>query len=345
MNTCNISGLIDLAPVEQAIDTLRPWDVGLLLPSLVLMGLAYRNWWRISPLLRGAGAILFGSYWMTQGLLYLDPGHMDVVNGVLALLGFAFFCFVAWHCYLDHRWEEDTRSLAWLSRTAFMTGAVYFILEHIPFTQGFMIYVVAWMTYAVLVIFGHDVSMQSGFPMGVNEGLVIFSGDPGDMAVRIVFACTAALAMFLFTAAILATDTDKSEWMGWARKELRRTGPSFLARSRRNGIRNIMRMSDKERKWRAFLYVVPVIFLTNIFRNVGVISVTYGGIMSFYDAHNIYAKVLSLVMMVFLTWVLFEMLPELQEDMMGLFDLFKRVRRGMMVNGRLDLKYIGKKQQ
>jgi hypothetical protein len=42
--------------------------------------------------------------------------------------------------------------------------------------------------------------------------------------------------------------------------------------------------------------------------------------------------------------VLFEMLPELQEDMMGLFDLTKRVRKGMIVDGRLDLKYIQKKK-
>jgi exosortase/archaeosortase len=66
--------------------------------------------------------------------------------------------------------------------------------------------------------------------------------------------------------------------------------------------------------------------------------------MEFYDAHNIYAKILSLVMMIFLTWVLFELLPELQEDMMGLFDLTKRVKKGMMVDGRLDLKYIEKKK-
>jgi exosortase/archaeosortase family protein len=180
--------------------------------------------------------------------------------------------------------------------------------------------------------------------MGIDEGLTIPSGDPTDTTIRIVFACTAALALFLFTAAIIATRTNKEEWRGWALKELKRTKgtASLWQRSRRNGIKNILRMSDTERKVRAILYVVPIIFVTNLFRNVGVISVSYGGIIPFYDAHNIYAKVLSLAMMIFLTWVLFEMLPELQEDLMGLFDLFRRVKKGMIVDGRMDLKYIQK---
>jgi exosortase/archaeosortase family protein len=278
--------------------------------------------------------------------IFLDPSHPDVVNGVISLLGFLFFSYIAWHCYLDHRWGEETKSIGWLMRMSFLTGSAYFILEHIPITQGFLIYIVAWPTYLVLKVFGHDVGIGSGFPMGIDEGLLIPSGDPNDVPIRIVFACTAALALFLFTAAIIATRTDKNEWEDWARKELRKTrdSTSVWTRSRRNGIKNILKMSDRERKIRAFIYVIPIIFVTNIFRNVGVISVTYGEIISFYDAHNIYAKILSLVMMIFLTWVLFEMLPELQEDMMGLFDLTKRVQKGMIVDGRLDLKYIEKKK-
>jgi len=333
--------------LEQVKDSMQIWDMLLFLPSLVLLALAYRNWWKASPLIRGAGSFLFGVYWLTQVFVFLDPKHPDVVNGVISLLGFIFFSFIAWHCYLDYRWGEETRSLGWLSRTAFLTGSIYFLLEHIAITQGFLIYIVAWGTYGVLILFGNDVSIQSGFPMGINEGLTISSGDPTVTSVRIVFACTAALALFLFTAAILATQTDKKEWKGWALKEIKRTkdSRSLFARSKRNGIKNILRMSDRERKVRALLYVIPIIFVTNLFRNAGVISVVYEDVMSFYDAHNIYAKVLSLGMMIFLTWVLFEMLPELQEDMMGLFDLLKRVKRGMIVNGRLDLKYIQKQKK
>ncbi|MGA1792317.1 MAG: hypothetical protein ACMUHM_00040 [Thermoplasmatota archaeon] len=347
LDTSYLSILADRTIVEQAMDTMQIWDILLFLPSVILMGLAYRNWWKVSPIIRGVGSFLFGAYWLTQVFVFLDPQHTDVVNGVISLMGFIFFSFIAWHCYLDYRWGEETRSLGWLTRTAFLTGAIYFILEHFALSQGFLIYIVAWGTYWILILFGHDVTIQSGFPMGIDDGLVISSGDPGNTAIRIVFACTAALALFLFTSAILATSTDKNEWKKWALKELKRTKSSSSpwVRSKRNGIKNILRMSDRERKIRALLYVIPIIFVTNLFRNVGVISVVYGDIISFYDAHNIYAKILSLGMMIFLTWVLFEMLPELQEDMMGLFDLLKRVKRGMIVKGRLDLKYIQKQKE
>lgn len=343
----NILGEAPLEAVNDGItyfSGISTWEVLLLIPSLVLLGLAYRDVGRrYSPLVRGVGSLLFGAFWLTQAFTFLDADHFDVVNGAISLLGAILFGFIAVHCYLDFKWDENTKSIGWLMRTAFLTATIYFILEHIPATQGALIYIVAWLTYGVLILSGHDVSMQAGFP-DAGGGLTIPSGDPMDTTIRIVFACTAALALFLFTSAVLATRTDSSEWKGWALRELKRTSdsPSILSRSKRNGIKNILRMSDRQRKVYALLAVIPVIFVTNIFRNVGVISVVYGEHISFYDAHNIYAKVLSLVMMIFLTWVLFEFLPELQEDMVGLFDLLKRVKKGMIVNGRLDLKYIEK---
>ncbi|MFO8051383.1 MAG: hypothetical protein R6V01_06755 [Thermoplasmatota archaeon] len=318
------------------------WDARLLIPSLILLGMAFKDLGgRYSSLVRGAGSLLFGSFWLTQSFYFLHDAHFDIVNAMMSLLGCILFVFIAVHCYLDYKWDERTKSIGWLMRTAFLTASVYFILEHVPVTQGALIYVVSWMTYGLLVITGHDVGIQSGFPIE-GGGLMIPSSDPTDTTVRIVFACTAALALFLFTSAVIATRTNRKEWIGWAKKEIERTkgSDSLWERSKRNGIKNIMRMSDLRRKVYALLVVIPLIFFTNIFRNVALISVVYGGHISFYDAHNIYAKVLSLVMMIFLTWILFEFLPELQEDMMGLFDLLKRVRKGMIVDGRLDMKYI-----
>jgi exosortase/archaeosortase family protein len=176
----------------------------------------------------------------------------------------------------------------------------------------------------------------------IGGGLVISSPDPLNESIRIVFACTAALAMFLFAAAILATRTDRAEWIPWARKELKRTKgtKSLWVRSKRWGILNTMRMSDLQRKVTALMIVVPLIFVVNIFRNVGVILAVHGDLMSFYMAHNVVAKALSLFMMMYLTWILFEYLPELQENMVGLFDLRLRSKKGMIKNGRVDLKFV-----
>ncbi len=325
------------------IGSLKWWDIAFFFPSLVLMGIGYTDRGKWTRVIRGLGMVLFGFFWFTQVRVYLDPGHTDLINGIMSLVGGFFFLFIGFQFYLDHIWNERTKSIEWLLRTSFLTGGAYFLLEHIPITQGALIYIVAWPTYWVLRLFGHNVIIHDIFPTEVGGGITITSGDPGaDLAIRIVFACTAALALFLFTSAVLAVNTDRKEWEGWARKELRRTKGtrSFWKKGKRNGIKNILKMTDGQRKIYAITVVVPLIFISNLFRNVAVIAATFTGTLSFYDAHNIYAKILSLVMMIFLTWLLFELLPELQEDVMGLFDLTKRVKKGMMKDGRLDLKYI-----
>jgi len=312
-----------------------------LIPSLVILLAFYSRWSRYTSLFRAAGSVLFGLFWATQVPVYLH-GEPDIVNAAFCAAGALLFLFIALQLYFDHAWNEQTLSVEWLLRMSALTASFYFVTEHIPIVQGAFIFVVAHLTYRVLALSGSDVAVQSGFPTEVGEGLAIFSGDPHDDTISIVFACTAALAIFLFAAAIVSTRTDKNEWLPWARKELKRTKGtrSFMERTRRWGILNTMRMSDRDRKIAAFLATVPLIFVVNIFRNVGVIVASYGDLMDFYTAHNIVAKVLSLVMMMFLTWVLFEYLPELQENMVGLFDLRMRFRRGMIKNGRVEMKYV-----
>jgi exosortase/archaeosortase family protein len=260
----------------------------------------------------------------------------------MSMLGGVFFLFISVHFVLDHIWDERTRSLEWLLRVSLLTGGSYFVFEHIPITQGISIYIVAWLTYLTLRLFGNSLSIEAGIPMEVDQGLLIMPADHHTVPISIVFACTAALSILLFSYAALVTKMNRAEWEPWAMKEMKRLKGrgSFLARSKVHGLRNLLRMADTQRKTRAIVIVVLLIFFTNIFRNVGVIAMVYDGHMSFDLAHGFYAKALSLVMMLFLTWVLFEHLPELQEDLMGLVDLTKRVKKGMIVNGRLDLRYV-----
>ncbi len=316
----------------------------LYIPSMILMGVSYNDRGRYTPLIRGGGTALFSLYWITQIPAFLGGPEPDIVNAIMSLLGVFFFLFITYHFLLDFRWGEDTKALQWVVRTSLITGWAYLILENVQITQGVIIYVVALLTYYILILLGHDIIMEAGLPTAIGDGVTIFSADPNDITITIVFACTAALALFLFSGAIFATETNKDEWRPWARREIRRNrNGNMFQRSRRNGIINMMKLSDRQRKWRAFLIVIPIIFITNIFRNVGVIAVVFGGVMDFYVAHNYYAKFMSLGMMMFLTWVLFEYLPELQENLIGLFDLTKRVRKGMIKNGRVDLKYLTKK--
>ncbi len=333
----DILGIIELGPRE----------VFVLIPSLVILLVTYSPIGRFTAPLRGVGSALFGIYWALMVPYFMGLQDPDIVNAAMSGMGAALFWFIAYQLYLDFKWKEDTRSIEWLLRMSALTGTFYLVSEHVPVVQGALIYMVAHLTGAVLDISGFTYTVQSGFPSEIGEGLEIRSFDPDSETIRIVFACTAALALFLFTAAIISTRTDRNEWVPWARKELARLkgSPSILAKSKRWGLLNILRMSDNRRKLMAFLAVVPLIFVVNIFRNVGVILAVNGGLMDFYTAHNVIAKALSLGMMIFLTWILFEYLPELQENMVGLFDLRHRFKKGMIKNGRVDLKYVtpGKK--
>jgi exosortase/archaeosortase family protein len=325
-------GLVDLAAVEMVF----------LVPALVILLVAYRPIGKWTACLRAVGSALFGFYWLAMVPYYMGLEDPDVVNAALSGIGAALFLFIAYQLYLDHRWDEETRSIEWLLRMSALTGAFYFLSEHVPALQGSLIYIVAHLTGWVLQVSGFHYTVEGGFPSVIGQGLEIRPADPSSETIQIVFACTAALAMFLFTAAIISTRSDREEWVPWAKKELSRLkgSPSLLARSKRWGLLNILRMSDDRRKLTAFLMVVPFIFVINIFRNVGVILAVNGGLMDFYTAHNVVAKALSLLMMMFLTWVLFEYMPELQENMVGLFDLRHRFRKGMIKNGRVDLKYV-----
>ncbi len=335
-------GELLLSTAGDILRSLDIWDLVFLIPSLLLMGIMFTERGKYSQLVRGLGTLLFAGFWFTQVLLFLEDDHWDPVNAIMSMLGGVFFLFISAHFVLDHIWKERTRSLEWLLRVSLLTGGSYFIFEHIPITQGISIYVVAWLTYLTLRLFGNRIGIEAGIPLEVDHGLLIMPDDTRTMPISIVFACTAALSILLFSYAALVTKMNRAEWEPWARKEMGRLRDrgSLLARSKVHGLRNLLRMTDAQRKTRAIVIVVLLIFFTNVFRNVGVIAMVYDGHMSFDLAHGFYAKALSLVMMLFLTWVLFEHLPELQEDLMGLVDLTKRVKKGMIVNGRLDLKYV-----
>jgi len=82
------------------------------------------------------------------------------------------------------------------------------------------------------------------------------------------------------------------------------------------------------RRLRAFLITVPVIYLLNLLRNGIVTWLTYTGTMEFEPAHNYVGKGGSLFALVFLAVATFSILPELHDNILGLFDLPMR-RRGV----------------
>ena len=85
--------------------------------------------------------------------------------------------------------------------------------------------------------------------------------------------------------------------------------------------------ANLKRKIYAFLATVPVIWVLNIIRNAGII---YGDSIGFdvHIAHNYIGKIGSLIALIVLAFVVFRILPELYDNIIGLADLYKRKTGG-----------------
>lgn len=100
-------------------------------------------------------------------------------------------------------------------------------------------------------------------------------------------------------------------------------------------------MTDRTRFLRAFVYTIPIIYILNVFRNVLIIHGTVNEVLgpnTFYIAHHQLSKYLSLVVLIIMVFIVFELLPECLEGIMGLIDLPKRTSRGMVEDGFIKIK-------
>jgi exosortase/archaeosortase family protein len=114
----------------------------------------------------------------------------------------------------------------------------------------------------------------------------------------------------------------------------------LLAAHRRRRVSRLYRMSDRERSARALLYTAPVIFLANLARNVAIVFLVYEDHLDFYTAHHIYAKSLAFFLLIVLTLACFFVLPELQENILGLMDLGQRRKKGDIKDGFVKLELL-----
>ena len=57
-------------------------------------------------------------------------------------------------------------------------------------------------------------------------------------------------------------------------------------------------------------------------------------------AHNYLSKFLSLIVLVIMVFLIFELLPECREGILGLLDLKDRVKSGLVKDGFVDLEKV-----
>ena len=124
-----------------------------------------------------------------------------------------------------------------------------------------------------------------GIPASIQGCVIYYNNSP----ITIIFACTAIQSIVLFVGMIGALNS----------VNVRRKGLALL------------------------VTIVPIYFL-NLIRNASVIYFVGGNITSFEMAHNVIAKVGSLIALIILLLIAFKIIPELYDEIICLVDLPKR---------------------
>jgi archaeosortase A (PGF-CTERM-specific) len=262
-------------------------DIFSLISSLVLfLGLILLGigYWKKHHCLRSSGWIIFAIYWATQ------PGHFldleDLVNTLFIIVGVYFLFYLAYHEYLSHTQNNHPASLDFIAGTTFIAGFSYFLIEKISFLSGFLIKIVADQTAWALQLLGYNVAAQG---IIYNQEIHVPITVNGETSVYLILACTGIQSMIIFVGAIAA-----------------------------------LPHVDNHRRWKAFLGTVPVIYILNIIRNMGVIYGIEVLGYSFAFMHHVVGKIGSLIALLILAFFAFSVLPELYDNIMGLIDLPKR---------------------
>ena len=196
-------------------------------------------------------------------------------------------------------------------------------------------------------LFGLDLSLgEFSYDSVTNEiGLHILNLPNTDFNIAIILACTGIQSIAIFLGILLITKSNRKLWVPWTKRFLKKEIPkevkasrirNWLWESKKRQMQKVMNISDRGRFVRVFMYTIPLIYVLNIFRNVAII---YGsnyevlGPDTFNIAHNYLSKFLSLVVLIVMLFIVFELLPECLEGIMGILDLTNRTRSGMVKNG------------
>lgn len=208
---------------------------------------------------------------------------VDTVNAVFCILALPFFIYMAYHDFVSFKKNEDPGCLRFLAGWVFFAGFVYFLVEKTPALTSAVIKICAYQTVWLINLFGYHYGL----------GEVVYSHDisipilPTNQGISLILACTGLQSIMIFLGAFIAVK------------------------------------ADQKRKVYAFLATVPVIWVLNIIRNVGII---YGDSVGFdvNIAHNYIGKAGSLIALIVLAFVVFKILPELYDNIIGLMDLYNR---------------------
>ncbi len=265
----------------------------ILIASLLGLGIGFYLKDKRCHKFRLVGLIFFGIFWVLQTPYFVAIG--DFFNALVCLLALPFYAYLGYHEYLSYVWDEENMSLKWITGASFFAAGLYFLVDRIPILSGYVIYGVAVQTVWLVNIFGigYDVGdiNYAGNPLwyrtNYNEIFVPIEGS----SVAIIQSCTAIQSMLIFIGAIYCVQ------------------------------------ALKKRKWNAFFATVPLIYVLNLIRNLGIIYMMDVLDWSYEFSHNTVGKAGSFLALIVLAFIAFKLLPELLDNIWGILDLRDRGKK------------------
>lgn len=240
--------------------------------------------------LRIIGYMLLGIFWVGEAPYFISI--IDYVNASLCVAALPLFAYFGYNEFLSKKWREDPEVMRFLAGSISIGMLIYFGIQRAPIVSGSLIKIVADQTTIVLNTFGYDFTTSKIMYMGnphlyrINQEHIFVSIQGS--SVNIILACTGLQTLAAAGSLLYCT-----------RVEL-------------------------HRKAKVMLLVLPTIYIANIIRNVIVIYLTAEGIVSFGIAHNEIAKTGSVIVLIILLLLVFEMIPEFHENIMNILNLPKR---------------------
>ena len=216
--------------------------------------------------------------------------------------------------------EKIPEHLNWLRGMIFVAGTPYLLVSQIPYLNKIAIIFVAWQVVIFMKWTGSGDVQLGEFIVNTNElpgnevtweawegnkwwlfeklpenGMFVelINADGSTIGINFVLACTALQSIIVFVGAILAVNT------------------------------------KVKHKIRTLIIVIPLIHILNLFRNAGLIWMhsnypnwEWFGISIFDFGHSYASKVLSLLAMFLMALVIFEILPKLHSNVLGVITPF-----------------------
>ena len=295
---------LETDPTKQAAVYLK--DVCVLL-GVVFLGAGWLQYEkRNGHLLAIIGWQGLGIYWMLEvgNYLYLHPE--DPTNVILYAPALALFSVLCVHEWDAYNGGGSRRSVRFMAGMTFVASGTYFLFAKVPLFSSGLIWITAAQTSALVNLVGMSTSVGGvGYDSATGEVLVPVLGS----GVSIILACTAIEAIVIFLGAFVTVEPRKNPWDAYKKLTPR--------------MRSYQKMSGRERRLRALAYTIIPIWVLNLVRNMSIIWIVNNTDIPFEVAHGYIGKGFSFLVLLVLAMVVFDLVPEIYDDLLDLYRLGK----------------------